>query len=88
MYRKWETDDTQTQLQLIVPSVKQAEIIKYYHDIPSAGHLGIDKTLERIKNKFYWPNMKESIEEYIKTCEDDLPERIPKIKELHLSDSI
>ena len=68
LYRTWKADDKETRIQLVVPSIKQSEVIKYYHDIPSAGHLGTEKTLERIKNKFYWPNIKESVEKYVKTC--------------------
>lgn len=52
-YRKWQPDDQEVKTQLVVPLEKQTEVMKYFHDIPSAGHLGIEKTLERIKNNFF-----------------------------------
>jgi hypothetical protein len=28
-----------------------------FHDSPFAGHLGVKKTLSRIRNRYFWPNM-------------------------------
>ena len=30
---------------MLLPESLKEEILKLYHDVPSAGHLGIDKTL-------------------------------------------
>lgn len=68
LYRIWQPDDQEVKTQLVVPLEKQTEVIKYFHDIPSAGRLGIEKTLEIIKNKFYWPAMRKSVENYTNTC--------------------
>ena len=57
--------ESDTIFQLIVPANKRGELIKYLHDIPSSGHLGAEKTLERAKNAFYWPAMKKYIEKYL-----------------------
>jgi hypothetical protein len=43
---------------MIVPQSKKQDILHYFHDIPSAGHIGVDKTLEKLKTGFYWLNMK------------------------------
>ena len=32
---------------------------KIAHDVPTAGHLGIDKYLEKIKQHLYWLSMKD-----------------------------
>ena len=39
-------------MQMLVPESLKEEILKFYHDVPTAGHLGIDKTLEKIKQHF------------------------------------
>lgn len=39
----------------------QNEVLKIYHDNPSAAHLGTDKMLSRIHQTFYWPGMTETI---------------------------
>jgi hypothetical protein len=40
-----------------------------YLDVPTAGHLGIDKTLEKIKQHFYWPSMKDYVTKYCNSCD-------------------
>ena len=38
------------------------------HDIPLAGHLGVNKTNERILAHFFWPGIRQTVAEYCKTC--------------------
>ena len=42
-------------LQLIVPERLKAEILQNLHEGIAGGHLGQDKTLHRLKERFYWP---------------------------------
>ena len=70
LYRQWESDDcTSSKLQLILPKDKRNEVFKYCHDIPTAGHLGVEKTVAKVKEIFYWPSMKEHIENYCRECD-------------------
>ena len=39
-----------------------------YHDAPTIGHLGISNTYRIVKKDFWWPNMKQDIEQYVKGC--------------------
>jgi hypothetical protein len=43
-------------------------VISLYHDSTTAGHPGITKTLWSISRDFWWPNMKDTITNYIKGC--------------------
>lgn len=38
------------------------------HDVPTSGHLGAHKTLERLQRAFYWPRMADDVREYVSTC--------------------
>ena len=38
------------------------------HDSPSAGHLGRDKTTERLKRAYYWPGMDADVAAYVSSC--------------------
>ncbi len=79
LYRKWITDnETDSHLQLIVPESKQAEVLHYFHDIPTAGHLGSDKTLERVRQSFYWPAMSTAIKQYCQQCDRCSARKPPK----------
>jgi hypothetical protein len=55
--------------QMIVSQSKEQNILHYFHDIPSAGHLGVDKTLEKLKTRFYWPNMKDYVQIHCRSCD-------------------
>ena len=54
--------------QTVVPIAIRTEIIRALHDTALAGHLGYHKTYERIKDKFYWPQMATEIKNYCQTC--------------------
>ncbi|CAF4830994.1 unnamed protein product [Pieris macdunnoughi] len=54
---------------LIYPSLSEIrKILHDNHDIPIAGHLGTARMLNRIKEKYYWKNMRSDVETYIKNC--------------------
>ncbi|CAF3858733.1 unnamed protein product [Rotaria magnacalcarata] len=47
----------------------RSDIMKIYHDTPANGaHFGRDKTLQKIKARYYWNNMNNDICNYIKSC--------------------
>jgi hypothetical protein len=43
-------------------------VIHYFHDTPSAGHLGITNTYELAKRNTWWPYMKQDVDQYVKGC--------------------
>lgn len=54
---------------LCVPKEKRVEIIRENHDEDTSCHLGRFKTTSKIRDRFYWPGMNQSIAEYIRNCE-------------------
>ena len=70
LYRRWETDDGHgTRLQLVLPRSMVSEVLSALHDAPSAGHLGVTKTLERVRERFYWYGQQHDIEDWCQQCE-------------------
>lgn len=45
------------------------EVVRLAHNISSAVHFGISKTLENVSRTFWWPQMREFISKYIQSCE-------------------
>jgi hypothetical protein len=43
-------------------------LLKECHDGPFAGHGGAKRTTTFLKISYYWPNLKDDVEEYVKTC--------------------
>jgi len=44
-------------------------ILEAHHDGKTASHLGQDKMLELITWEYPWPEMREFVNEYIRTCD-------------------
>lgn len=67
MKKKVKEDDTIRQL--AVPTKLRHEIQLSYHDSKAGGcHMGIQKTYDSIRQKYFWPGMYQDIHKYITTC--------------------
>ncbi|RUA04454.1 MAG: hypothetical protein DSY43_06235 [Gammaproteobacteria bacterium] len=53
---------------VVVPESYRGEILRVAHSIPLAGHMGIDKTRQRIEVHFYWPYLHADVKRYCETC--------------------
>jgi hypothetical protein len=43
-------------------------LLRRYHDAPTAGHPGRDRTINHLEKTFWWSGMKNWIENYVKGC--------------------
>lgn len=53
---------------LLVPRPFIPTVLRLAHTHQLGAHLGVEKTLERIKARFYWPGIKKAVEEYCRSC--------------------
>jgi len=68
LYRQFEKDNGNSYLQLVVPKSKQEDVLREAHAGQCGGHLGEDKTREKIQERFYWPGYSQSVREWCQTC--------------------
>ncbi|GBL85834.1 Retrovirus-related Pol polyprotein from transposon 297 [Araneus ventricosus] len=54
--------------QVVLPKCKRDEVLGVAHEIPLAGHLGKQKTKQRIKYSFFWSEIKKDVREFCQTC--------------------
>uniref|UniRef100_A0A8C5MF74 Gypsy retrotransposon integrase-like protein 1 n=1 Tax=Leptobrachium leishanense TaxID=445787 RepID=A0A8C5MF74_9ANUR len=54
--------------QLLVPETHRNKVLKLAHNHVLGGHLGVDKTRERLLKRFYWPGIFAAIERFCKSC--------------------
>jgi Integrase zinc binding domain len=52
----------------MVPKVYKKDILLLAHDSPMSENLGVSKTLERIREHFYWPHIRQDVVEHCRTC--------------------
>ena len=53
---------------IYLPSSMINDLLQVYHSDPLSSHFGVQRTYLKIKNKYWWPNMKQSIMQYIQSC--------------------
>lgn len=58
--------DDDPSLRLYIPEQLKNSVVMQYHD--HNGHMGIDKTFEAIKQKYYWPNAYKELYDYVSKC--------------------
>jgi hypothetical protein len=54
--------------QLVVPAEFRKTIFEYLHCGKTAGHMGINKTWKKIRNRFYWVGHKQDIMRWCQQC--------------------
>ncbi len=53
---------------VVIPETLKEQVLYRYHNHKLAGHIGIKKTLIKMKKKFFWPKMTKSITNHIRSC--------------------
>ncbi|GFV07368.1 retrovirus-related Pol polyprotein from transposon 412 [Trichonephila clavipes] len=70
LYRKWESDDEKTfRWQLILPKTRISTVLKKLHGSPTGGHFGFMKTLQKVRECFYWNNVRSDVEKCCRICD-------------------
>ena len=81
MSRKYtEGDGKSFCLQAVVPSKERRTVLKFCHDLETAAHLGVTKTLARIRQRYYWPGLQSDTRSYIAGCEKCSKRKSPQMK--------
>ena len=44
------------------------QVLYEFHDVPSAGHVGTDKTRRAILQHYWWPHITADVIKYVQTC--------------------
>ena len=70
LYRRWvNCEGKEVKFLLVVPSSLKQFILGQLHDGTAGAHLGISKTLFKVKERFFWYGLKSDVENWCATCE-------------------
>ena len=61
------TSSSNIKAQLVIPSDLRNTVLQQLHN--NAGHLGIRKTMDSVKERFYWPGYELNIEKWVRECQ-------------------
>lgn len=67
--RKWESaNGSKYVMQIVVPKSRTTDVLQEMHGGPTGGHMGMNKTLDRIRSKFYWVHARSDVENWCRNC--------------------
>ena len=69
---------------IVIPQSQKFQTMEENHDDPLAGHFGKKNTLDRLIRKYYWPNMKKDVDDFVESC-PECQKRAPRSGEVHLT---
>ena len=68
--------------QFVLPQKHIPDVLRQLHD--NVGHMGRDRTLSLVRDRFYWPGMAKDADEWIKECPRCLRRKTPTNSRAHL----
>ncbi|GBM38932.1 hypothetical protein AVEN_271047-1 [Araneus ventricosus] len=57
------------QAQLVVPFQERERVLQQYHDVPTAGQYGAERTYNKVASRYNFTGMRKYIAEYVKTVQ-------------------
>lgn len=67
--RRFESPDGSSSVtQIIIPAALREEILTDLHEGTLGGHLGVDKTLAHLKERYYWPGHYNDVRDWCQNC--------------------
>ena len=68
--------------QLFIPHAFRLPVLEAYHDHILAGHLGVTRTYDRLRRRFYWPTICTDTKAYVLACKECNSRKAPPAKKL------
>ena len=63
LYRKIKND-----FAMCIPNTLRNTVLYFCHDVPAAGHMGVEKTLARVRQRYWWPRISVDVRKYVLSC--------------------
>ena len=63
-----DLDDPESDFVFVLPQLCRLEVLKMAHSSPTAGHFGRKRTLERLRQRFHWPGIREAVTQVCNSC--------------------
>lgn len=67
--QKGKLTDPTTEWKMCVPDELKIQVLLECHDKPTSGHFGINKTLNRIAHRYFWPKWRKETQDYVRSCD-------------------
>ena len=86
MYRKFfdSKSSSDTRHQLLVPESLRKKVIEEVHEGVLGGHLGEEKTFEKLKISYYWPGYRNAVKEWCRCHRKNCRPEIVSLRQFFL----
>ena len=54
--------------QLVAPKILRSKIMQYLHNNRTGGHMGVNKTVNLVRQRFYWSNYRDDVKLWCQKC--------------------
>ncbi|KAJ8976839.1 hypothetical protein NQ317_016608 [Molorchus minor] len=92
--RLWEnTDGKEIRKQIVLPRARVNEVLQEVHGGVGGGHFGVNKTLNKVRERFYWLRSRADVEDWCRRCAECASSKGPRtrsrgqMKQYNLKDS-
>ena len=81
LYHLWKPTtkiDNDWRTQLVIPKSLRPSLLFQMHDEVTAGHLGLSKTYDKLRQNYFWENMYADCEHWLRSCVDCATKKMPR----------
>ena len=69
LVKRWESDDgKEFKCLLVLPRSLRKQALDMLHSSKTAGHLGREKTMPKVRERYYWVGMSADVRSYLRQC--------------------
>ena len=81
LVRHWESADGKKKTaQVVVPQSKVDQIVAELHGGTPVGHFGANKTMDKIRQRYYWLRLSDDVERFCRQCDACATSRGPRTR--------
>ena len=68
LYRKLSASGKGERKQILIPEKLQDVVLEHLHNKVTAGHMGVRRTLAAVRQRFFWPCQRQSVDKWCGEC--------------------
>jgi hypothetical protein len=77
----WESADGKKRTaQIVIPHGKVKEVLVEMHGGTSGGHLGTNKTIDKVRQRYYWLHLRGDVERWCQQCNTSVTSQGPRTR--------
>jgi hypothetical protein len=80
LVRHWESADGKKTAQVVISHNRVKKVLMEIHGGSSGGYFGTNKTIEKVRQRYYWLHLRDDVERWCQQCDTCAAIRGPRIR--------